>query len=126
MQILMGICRLDFINDFLSDQVIAGFTCGSAVHVFSTQIHYLFNCEIDQKVWSLQNESFNIYQVYGEIFNGIASMDGTAWMVLGFSLSVMLVLVIGKEFVNPPVKKRIKIPLPWELMLVGFEYTMYI
>lgn len=38
MQIVMGVLRLGFIAAYLSDQLIAGFTTGAAVHVFTSQV----------------------------------------------------------------------------------------
>lgn len=41
-QFLMGVFRLQFLTTYLSDQLIAGFTTGSAVHVLVSQFKELF------------------------------------------------------------------------------------
>ncbi|KAH7723180.1 CRE-SULP-3 protein [Aphelenchoides avenae] len=37
-QILMGLCRLDFLSCYFSEQVMSGFVVGGCVHVFFAQI----------------------------------------------------------------------------------------
>jgi MFS superfamily sulfate permease-like transporter len=42
----MGIFHLGFVAAYLSDQLIAGFTTGAAVHVFTSQINGVLNVKL--------------------------------------------------------------------------------
>lgn len=42
----MGIFRMGYLSSFLSDPLISGFTCGAAVHVFSSQVAHLFGVPV--------------------------------------------------------------------------------
>lgn len=46
LQLLLGIFRLGYLASFLSDPLISGFTCGAAVHVFSSQVSHLFGVPV--------------------------------------------------------------------------------
>ena len=48
-QVLMGLFQLGFISIFLSEPLISGYTTGSAIHVFTSQIPYIFGIGIDIK-----------------------------------------------------------------------------
>lgn len=41
-QLLLGLSGLGFISYYLSDAFISGYTCGSAIHVFVSQIKDIF------------------------------------------------------------------------------------
>lgn len=46
LQLLMGIFRMGYLASFMSDPLISGFTCGAAVHVFSSQVPHLFGVDV--------------------------------------------------------------------------------
>ena len=48
-QIGMGLLQMGFITIFLSEPLISGYTTGSAVHVFTSQIPYIFGIGINIK-----------------------------------------------------------------------------
>lgn len=29
-----------------------------------------------------------------------------------------VILFVGKEYIDPPVKKRIRVPVPWDILLI--------
>ena len=37
---------MGYLASFLSDPLISGFTCGAAVHVFSSQVPHLFGVDV--------------------------------------------------------------------------------
>jgi MFS superfamily sulfate permease-like transporter len=63
---VFAVLRLSFITAYLSDQVVAGFTAGAAIHVGTSQISSLFN---------MKNPSFGgryaLYYIYKEIIVNI-------------------------------------------------------
>jgi MFS superfamily sulfate permease-like transporter len=61
-QILMGALRLGFISAYLSDQLVAGFTTGSAVHVFSSQIYAMLGVKQPQ-----YGGPFALYYIYRDL-----------------------------------------------------------
>ena len=42
----MGVLRLGFVTTYMSDPLIAGFTTGTAIHVGTSQIKYIFGLKI--------------------------------------------------------------------------------
>jgi MFS superfamily sulfate permease-like transporter len=68
-QILMGALRLGFISAYLSDQLVAGFTTGVAVHVFSTQVYSVLG--VKQPQYGGRLAIFYIYRhLFTELFAG--------------------------------------------------------
>nr|XP_034300936.1 solute carrier family 26 member 6 isoform X3 [Crassostrea gigas] len=45
-QVLFGVCRLGLVTTYMSDPLVSGFTTGAAVHVFTSQVKYVFGLKI--------------------------------------------------------------------------------
>ncbi|UMM34927.1 hypothetical protein L5515_007780 [Caenorhabditis briggsae] len=112
-QFMMGVFRLQFLTTYLSDQLIAGFTTGSAVHVLVSQFKELFGMR------GLVKHSGPGYLIRN-VFDIIMNMPNANLMCCAISFVTMVLLQCGKEFVNPVVKRKLKsnIPIPWELVAV--------
>uniref|UniRef100_A0A1I7UBW2 STAS domain-containing protein n=1 Tax=Caenorhabditis tropicalis TaxID=1561998 RepID=A0A1I7UBW2_9PELO len=112
-QFLMGVFRLQFLTTYLSDQLIAGFTTGSAVHVLVSQFKELFGMR------GLVKHSGPGYLIRN-VFDIAMNMPNANLMCCAISFATIVLLHCGKEYINPIVKKKVKsnIPIPWELVAV--------
>ncbi|CAI2353889.1 unnamed protein product [Caenorhabditis sp. 36 PRJEB53466] len=110
---LMGILRLQFLTTYLSDQVIAGFTVGSSVHVLVSQLKTLLG------IRGLPRYSGAFY-LFRHLYDIALALPRTNLVCCGISLVSIVILHLGKEFINPFLKKKTKssIPIPWELIVV--------
>uniref|UniRef100_A0A0K0E0P8 Cation efflux protein cytoplasmic domain-containing protein n=1 Tax=Strongyloides stercoralis TaxID=6248 RepID=A0A0K0E0P8_STRER len=109
-QIIMGLLRLGFLASYLSDQIVSGFSVGAAVHVCVAQADKLF--QIQSKA---NNESGNILMKTFDIFWNIKDMNKIGGIL---SLISFIILYIGKDIINPKVKKNFKCIIPFELILI--------
>ncbi|PAA79188.1 hypothetical protein BOX15_Mlig000646g5 [Macrostomum lignano] len=109
-QLLMGILRLGFLTRYLSDPLISGFTMGVAVHVFSSQIKYVLGISVPGRN-GLASLPLHYYDL-------ACNIGQTNFVTLGIAAVAVVILYVTKEFVNPRVRKKIKAPLPTELIIV--------
>ena len=109
-QLLMGMFRLSFLTTYISDQLISGYTTATAFHVFVSQLNKIMGIKLPR------------HSGYGMIFfmikDMILSVHKLNPMTFGISVFGLIFLYIGKEYINPVVKKKISIPIPFELLLV--------
>uniref|UniRef100_A0A915CL43 SLC26A/SulP transporter domain-containing protein n=1 Tax=Ditylenchus dipsaci TaxID=166011 RepID=A0A915CL43_9BILA len=95
-QIFMAILRVEFLASYLSDQLVNGFCTGAAVHV--------------SIFWSGLFD-----QASSPIF---LNLPQTNYLALTISLTAFVFLYIGKDFINPKLRKKLPSPIPFELILV--------
>lgn len=109
----MGVLRLQFLTTYLSDQVIAGFTVGSSVHVLVSQLKTLLG------IRGLPRHSGPFY-LFRHLYDLVMSITRANPVSCGISIVSIIVLHFGKEFINPFIKRKTKsnIPIPWELVIV--------
>jgi MFS superfamily sulfate permease-like transporter len=67
LQILIGVFRLGFVAAYLSDQLIAGFTTGAAVHVFTSQINSVLNVKLPR-----YGGVGALYYIYRDLITAVA------------------------------------------------------
>ncbi|CAI5450161.1 unnamed protein product [Caenorhabditis angaria] len=110
---LMGVMRLQFLTTYLSDQVIAGFTTGSSIHVLISQLKTLLGLR------GLPKQAGPLY-LFRHLRDLVAASGQVNAVCCGISAATILVLFCGKQFVNPFIKRkfRVDIPIPWELIVV--------
>ncbi|CAJ0950412.1 unnamed protein product, partial [Mesorhabditis belari] len=109
-QLAMGVFRLGFLTTYLSDPLVSGFTTGSAAHVFMSQLNKVFGVKLPRHE--------GIGMLVFMMKDIVLSLPKTNFVVFGISIFGLVFLHIGREFVNPWVKKFSKIPVPLELILV--------
>ncbi|CAJ0582207.1 unnamed protein product, partial [Mesorhabditis spiculigera] len=109
-QLAMGIFRLGFLTTYLSDPLVSGFTTGSAAHVFMSQLNKVFGVKLPRHE--------GIGMLVFMMRDIVLSLGKTNLVVLGVSVFGLVFLHLGREYVNPRVKKVSKIPVPLELILV--------
>ena len=111
---------------YLSDQVISGFTTGAGFHVLTAQVPKVLNIKSPRHngfgtlfkvglILFLIN--FGFFQIYRDIIAEISHTNLTAVLV---TFVTFVILFIGKELINPSFKKRFKVPIPFELVVVSF------
>ncbi|KAJ1349666.1 Sulfate transporter [Parelaphostrongylus tenuis] len=114
-QVAMALLRLDFLTAFLSDQVIGGFTTGAA----NTCVH----CSTGQNFRSVSTSRSGpgkLFFVYKDLISAVVS-GHTNWITFGISLATILMLFLVKTYIDPSLKKKCKIPIPYDLfvMIIG-------
>ncbi|XP_061163701.1 prestin-like isoform X1 [Saccostrea echinata] len=109
-QVIFGVCRLGLVTTYMSDPLVSGFTTGAAVHVFTSQVKYVFGLKIPRFP-----NLFQIIYTYKAIFENIAK---TNYVTVIISAICMVILYIVKVQINHRFKHKLKIPIPIELFVV--------
>ena len=60
----MGLCRAGFVTTYMSDSLVAGFTTGAAVHVFTSQVKYALGLRVPRFNNVLQIVNVRKYLVF--------------------------------------------------------------
>lgn len=109
-QVLFGVFRLGFVTTYMSDPLVSGFTTGAAVHVFTSQVKYIFGLKIKRFP--------NLYQIFNTYKAIIENIGDTNPATIIMSAICIVILYIVKVQVNTRFKKHLKIPIPVELVVV--------
>ncbi|CAH8541921.1 unnamed protein product [Dicrocoelium dendriticum] len=107
-QVIMGVLKLGSMTRYLSSPMVSGFTVGVAVHVLTSQVRTLLGVTSPKP-----NGLFAIPRMYYELFRNITT---TNVVTVGLSAVCITVLAIVKTWINPKVTKRIRIPIPIDLI----------
>uniref|UniRef100_A0A0N4ZK36 STAS domain-containing protein n=1 Tax=Parastrongyloides trichosuri TaxID=131310 RepID=A0A0N4ZK36_PARTI len=108
--LVMSIFQLHVLTTYLSDELVGGFTTGAACHVFASQFPKLFDIHI-----KTESGLFILFKIAIDFFTNITT---TNFASLITSVICIAILYIGKEYINPIVKKKLPMPLPFELFVV--------
>ena len=111
-QLIMGLTGLGFMSSFFSDAFVSSYTCGSAIHVVVSQIKSLFGI---RKTARFQG----IGTIPRTVVNLCANLPNANWKTAIFSACCCVYLSLMKEVVNPRVKRRFKVEIPSEIILVN-------
>ncbi|CAG2193140.1 unnamed protein product [Mytilus edulis] len=111
-QLLLGIFRLGYLASFLSDPLISGFTCGAAVHVFSSQVSHLFGVPVPN-----YHGAFKLIYYYRDFFKNLHLTNPVTSTA---SVTCTFVLILIKEGINnnPTCEPDLLVPVPVELIVV--------
>uniref|UniRef100_A0A0X3NK04 Prestin n=1 Tax=Schistocephalus solidus TaxID=70667 RepID=A0A0X3NK04_SCHSO len=109
-QLAFGILRLGFVTRFLSDPMISGFTVGSAVHVVVSQLKTVFGLSVPRQS--------GLFHVPLEFYEICKKLPQTNLASLGLSLVFIALLYCFRRWINPLVMKKVKVPVPMELVVV--------
>lgn len=114
--LLMAVLRLEIITTYFSDQLVSGFTTAASCHVFATQLKDLFGIRGLRAPHGPGN-------LFKRLFQIITHLDQANPVTCLIGFGAIVFLIIGKDFVNPYLKKRFHLPtpLPLELMVVIFS-----
>ncbi|KAK7482051.1 hypothetical protein BaRGS_00026743 [Batillaria attramentaria] len=96
---------------FMSDSLITGFTVGAAFHVGSSQLKTIFGLS------SLPRYSgiFKLIKLWVAI---LANIDHSNLATIIASVICILIIYLVKRFVNEKYKKKLRVPVPIELIVV--------
>ncbi|KHN80252.1 Sulfate permease family protein 3 [Toxocara canis] len=111
-QFATGLLRLEFLTDYFSDQLVAGFTTGAACHVFTAQLDDIFGLTVPK----VSGPGYIFRRIYDII---IRIPHANVCTVITSAIGIAF-LYVGKDFISPFVNKRspVKIPIPYELILL--------
>ncbi|KAE9554737.1 hypothetical protein FO519_002065 [Halicephalobus sp. NKZ332] len=107
---VMALLQIHYVSAYMSDELIGGFTTGSAVHVAWSQIPKIFALKLPQR-----DGLFLLFKITIDFFKNIKH---TNYWALVISVCCMVFLYLGKTYVNPFVKKFCPVPVPLELIVV--------
>ncbi|CAF1961203.1 unnamed protein product [Rotaria magnacalcarata] len=110
-QLILSFLRLGFLTVYLTEPFISGFTTGAALHVFTSQIPYIFGLKTPQGV----SGPFKLPKLYVKLI-GILVRD-INWISTAIGICSIIVLYLAK-YLNERFKSKIRIVLPCELILV--------
>ena len=126
--LVFGICQMGFVSNFMSEELISGFTTSACIIVFFSQIRYLLGVNL-----SHFNGPFNLIKGIIEIFERLDDINLTTLKISGICLTILLVFKIGVNRLT--AKCGIKTPFPIELCVViggtlashlmGLQYSPY-
>ncbi|XP_061195318.1 prestin-like [Saccostrea echinata] len=111
-QLFLGSFRFGGLASFMSDPLISGFTTGAAIHVFTSQVKYLFGVQVFS-----YHGAFKMIYFYRDFFGVLDKVNPVA--AVG-SVTTIFVLILIKEGINnnPTCKKSLPVPIPIELFVV--------
>ncbi|KAK3101893.1 hypothetical protein FSP39_007131 [Pinctada imbricata] len=120
MQFALGCFRFGFLASFMSDPLISGFTTAAAVHVFSSQVKFLFGIQVATYSGPVQThlcKCLDTTYFYRDFFQ---NLHNTNPVTATASVTCIFVLILIKEGINnnPTCKKDLPVPIPIELMVV--------
>uniref|UniRef100_A0A0K0DBJ5 Sulfate_transp domain-containing protein n=1 Tax=Angiostrongylus cantonensis TaxID=6313 RepID=A0A0K0DBJ5_ANGCA len=118
-QVLIAFLGLDFVTTYFSDELVGGFTTGASTHVFVTQLSDVLGISGLPRRHGLANLILKIYDFCGAI-------KRTNLITLCLSTVTMFVLILGKDYVNPWMKKKFhcSVPIPFELIVVSLDNSL--
>ncbi|XP_077528864.1 prestin-like isoform X2 [Haemaphysalis longicornis] len=109
-QLAFGFLSLGTLNVFLSEQMVNGFATGVAVQVVISQLGSIFGNHVPH-----MSGMFTIYKTLYAFFEHIHEV---AWQTTLVAFVAIVVIMVVKLFLDPPVIRRFGIPLPIELTVV--------
>jgi len=110
-QIIMGVSGLGILSTFFSDAFVSSYTCGSAIHVATSQIKSLLGIKKTKRFQGILNVPKTCYNLGENILSA-------NWKTIIFSICCCVYLSLMKEVVNPRFKRRFKLDFPTEIILV--------
>ncbi|TGZ66189.1 hypothetical protein CRM22_005456 [Opisthorchis felineus] len=109
-QFFMGLLQLGSVTRYLSGPMVSGYTVGVACHVLTSQVATILGVQIHKP-----SGIFALPKTYYEVFKAFTTAN---LVTIGLSAACITILAIVKNWVNPHVVKKIKIPIPIDLIVV--------
>ena len=114
LQLFAAVLKFEYFSNFFTDPLIGGFIASAAIHVFFAQIFDLLGVKV--------LKGSGPFYLFGEVYKLIEAIPKTNLVTLGTSIVAGIVLILGKDYVSPVIKKWTKgrIIVPFELVVVCF------
>ncbi|XP_064488551.1 prestin-like [Ornithodoros turicata] len=109
-QLVFGLLQLGGLSNFLSEQLVSGFTAGVSVHIGSSQLAGLFGINV-----TLYSGPFLLVKTFAEF---LSRLKQTHLPTLALSASSLLVMGLVKVTLDPLLISKIGIPVPIEMVVV--------
>lgn len=106
----LGLLRLGFLLTYMSESFIGGFTTATGIHIVSSQVPKMFGIEV-----SAHTGAGKLVKMYIELFSNLEKTVVSDVVITVICIAVILVV---KVCVNDRFKKRMKIPIPIDLLVV--------
>ncbi|KAH8875180.1 Chloride anion exchanger [Schistosoma japonicum] len=118
-QLVLGIVRLDVLVVYISEPLLGGFTCASAIHVFSSQLNGLFGIKL--------NRATGPFRIFYIMKNFIYIVKETNITTLLISLICIFIVWCFKHYINPKVSTKIHFTIPIELivLVIGTVFSKF-
>src|SRR5690625_2574575 len=85
-QFMLGILRLGFLVNFISQPVMSGFISASAIIIGFSQLNHLLGINI---------QSSHLFSIIKEVFNRLSELN---WVVFAIGLTSTLILLLFKKY----------------------------
>ncbi|XP_043944454.1 prestin [Protopterus annectens] len=109
-QFCFGLLQFGFVAIYLAEPLVRGFTTAAAVHVFVSQLKYLFGIKTERA-----SGPFSVIKSIVAVFYNIKKTNFASLIV---GAICMAVLFGGKE-VNDRFKDKLPVPIPMEIIVVS-------
>ncbi|VBB28238.1 unnamed protein product [Acanthocheilonema viteae] len=110
---IFAILQFHFLTVYLADPVVGGFTIGAACHVFASQMPKLIGVQIPPRYGP-----FGLLKLPYFLFDFAILLRKANLYVVSISVMSIVILMLGKYIINPPIQQRIRIPVPFELIVM--------
>ncbi|GAU96812.1 hypothetical protein RvY_08199 [Ramazzottius varieornatus] len=114
-QLAFGLLGAGGLVVYFSDQLVQGFTCGAAFHVFSSQLKSIFGVKGLKDYYG----ALKLIKTYVNFFTVIGTTH-IPTLVTGIISVIILVFIKFYLNTNPKVLAVLKVPIPAELLIVIF------
>ncbi|CAH8292253.1 unnamed protein product, partial [Schistosoma turkestanicum] len=105
----LGILRLGVLVVYISEPLLSGFTCASAIHVFASQLNGLFGIHLNNATGPLR--------IFYILINFIHIIKETNLVTLLISIICIIIIWCFKHFINPKISAKIRFTIPIELIV---------
>ncbi|XP_014678915.1 PREDICTED: sulfate anion transporter 1-like [Priapulus caudatus] len=109
-QLAMGALRLGFVTVYLSDALVEGFMTGAVLYIVTSQVKLLLGLRLPSR-----RGPFKLVLTWVDVFANIGGTD-VAELVVG--ACSILVLFLVKEFVNKRYRRKLRVPIPIDFIVV--------
>ncbi|XP_018323589.1 solute carrier family 26 member 6-like isoform X1 [Agrilus planipennis] len=109
-QLGMFVLQMGMVANLFSEALVSGFTCGAAMHVFTSQLKELLGVPIRRR-----SGIFRIILVLKDVFTAIPQANAIAVTI---SVVCVTFLMLCDIFLKPYLAKKTIIPFPAELSVV--------
>lgn len=105
-QFMLGILRLGFLVNFISQPVMSGFISASAIIIGFSQLNHLLGINI---------QSSHLFSIIKEVFNRLSELN---WVVFAIGLTSTLILLLFKKYLP-------RIPGPLIVVVLGIVIAYF-